>query len=313
MSNSVFEPDVQVDELDYRILDALRGEDAFDEGADDHQPLDHACPLCGPDRSSEFNQLRPVLRTWRLSENVISYKCARCDVQGYARFDAMSAYLPQRALPKLRAPQKAGKPVDLYYVERLWREATEELPPAVIKYFKWRGLSLDELASGVLRFHPQCPWPREGKLPCILARYTDALTGEQRGLWRRRITGICTAKPISLGPMAGCVIRLFPAVGKQLVIAEGIETALTAALHYTHRGKPLRPAWATGCDGNMRRFPVLAGIEQLVIIVDNDVSGAGQDAADECARRWRAAGRVVILRMPKQKGCDLNDVLMRKL
>src|ERR1700738_1144125 len=101
------EPDVQVETLDFRILDALRGEDAFDEGADDHQPLDHPCPLCGPDRSSEYNQERPVLRTWRLSPLIISYFCARCEVQGTARFDVASLHLPQPSLPKFLPPQRA--------------------------------------------------------------------------------------------------------------------------------------------------------------------------------------------------------------
>jgi putative DNA primase/helicase len=109
--------------------------------------------------------------------------------------------------------------------------------------------------------------------------------------------------------MGGCVIRLFPDVGNRLVIAEGIETALTAATRFEHRGKLLRPAWATGCAGNMRRFPVLDGIEQLIIIVDNDASGTGQAAAEECACRWRDAGREVICWMPEQLGFDLNDLV----
>jgi hypothetical protein len=58
----------------------------------------------------------------------------------------------------------------------------------------------------------------------------------------------------------------------------------------SHRG----PAWAAGSAGSMRRFPVLAGIETLTILVDNDQSGAGQDAARECSARWTAAGRDVI-------------------
>ena len=116
---------------------------------------------------------------------------------------------------------------------------------------------------------------------------------------------------MTLGPMGGCVIRLWPDVGKRLVIGEGIETTLAAATCFTHRGLPLHPAWATGCANNMRRFPVLDGVEQLIILVDNDVSGTGQKVAEECARRWTDAGREVIRLMPPECGTDFNDLVMR--
>jgi putative DNA primase/helicase len=159
---------------------------------------------------------------------------------------------------------------------------------------------------GVLRFHRECPWLGNPQ-PCILARYRDALTGEPRGLWRRSADGL--NKPMTLGPMGGCVIRLFPQVGKRLVIAEGIETALAAATRITHRDSLLRPIWATGCAGNMRRFPVIDGVEQLIILVDNDRSGTGQQAAAECAQRWSDAGRVVIRLIPKKLDSDFNDLV----
>jgi hypothetical protein len=55
MTASEFENREPVDELHYAILDALRGDD------DDYSgQLDHPCPLCGPGRSTEYNQTRPV-------------------------------------------------------------------------------------------------------------------------------------------------------------------------------------------------------------------------------------------------------------
>ena len=54
---------------------------------------------------------------------------------------------------------------------------------------------------------------------------------------------------------------------------------------------------------------VLADVTQLVILVDNDESGAGQAAAGECAQRWVAAGREVIRLMPKRQGSDFNDLV----
>ena len=84
--------------------------------------------------------------------------------------------------------------------------------------------------------------------------------------------------------MAGCVIRLWPDedVAEGLVIGEGVETTLAAATRITRRGTLLRPAWAAGSKDNLARFPVLAGIDVLTILVDNDENGAGQRAAAKC-------------------------------
>jgi hypothetical protein len=62
----------------------------------------------------------------------------------------------------------------------------------------------------------------------------------------------------------------------------------------------------------MRSFPVLAGIETLTLLVDNDANGIGQEAAAECSRRWTAAGREVVRLTPTGIGADFNDVIMGK-
>ena len=134
MTASEFENREPVDELHYAILDALRGDD------DDYSgQLDHPCPLCGPGRSTEYNQTRPVLSTWRLSPTVISYNCARCEVKGSARFDT-AQMLSQPPLPRM--PRKPARSADLFYVERLWREASATLPPKATAYFRWRGIPI---------------------------------------------------------------------------------------------------------------------------------------------------------------------------
>lgn len=60
----------------------------------------------------------------------------------------------------------------------------------------------------------------------------------------------------------------------------------------------------------MRSFPALAGIEALNVIVDNDESGAGLEAARECEARWLAAGAEVNLHMSDEVG-DLDDAFRR--
>jgi hypothetical protein len=293
--------------LDYVMLAALRGDDITYEG-----PLDHACPLCAPDRSTEHNRTRPTLRTWKPGPGFITYYCPRCEAKGHARASASDMMQPRPKTVMPRPIKPSARSGDISGANRLWNAATPVLPASVKAYFRWRGIPLDDVPKGALRFHPQCPW-RSAKTGCIVARFSDAATGEARGIWRRiPVVGVgIDAKPMTLGPMGGCVIRLYPEIGKRLVIAEGIETALAAATCLSYRGKPLHPVWATGCASNMKRFPVLDGVEQLIVLVDNDESGTGQVAAEECARRWRDAGREVVRLMPKTQGHDFNDLVKR--
>jgi len=50
----------------------------------------------------------------------------------------------------------------------------------------------------------------------------------------------------------------------------------------------------------------------LIILVDNDLNGIGQAAADTCTNRWRHSGRSVIRLTPKRADTDFNDLIMRE-
>ena len=83
----------------------------------------------------------------------------------------------------------------LCYCDALWRE-TVPLPPQAIAYFAERRIDINAVPDqGGLRFHVSCPFDGT-TLPCILARYADAITKAIGGIWRRPITG---EKPKSLG------------------------------------------------------------------------------------------------------------------
>jgi putative DNA primase/helicase len=198
----------------------------------------------------------------------------------------------------------------------IWTDTVNPRRTPVWRYLAARGVPLDGLPSRIhmiLRWHPHCPWGTGGvRHGCMVALWTDALSGEPRAIHRTAITeaGVKVGRK-TLGPTAGCVLRLWPdeEVGCGLVIGEGIETTLAAATRIQHRGTLLMPAWATGDAGHLEKFPVLPGIEALTILVDHDENGRGQRASAECARRWTAAGREVIQLIPRIRGEDFADLV----
>jgi putative DNA primase/helicase len=196
----------------------------------------------------------------------------------------------------------------------LWREA-EPLGGTAFKYFASRGIGdLSALPDrkGVLRFHPTCPFGRGERHPCIIALVRNALTNAPQAIHRTALTQ--DAQKLdrkALGPIAGGAIKLWPddAVSTGLVIGEGIETTLAAALLIEHRGALLQPAWSLIDAGNLAKLPVLPGVESLTVLVDNDKSLRGPLSARACAQRWVDAGRRAVGLTPRELGADFNDVV----
>jgi hypothetical protein len=273
--------------------------------------VDIACPICGPQRQGHLAK-RKVLRTWTLGDDRITLHCVRCGVEGWVAPDgkpAQSESLTISAAP-LDDDEERERQRKLEAAARIWRQSCSIAGTAGEAYFNRRKIDLAVVPDyGGLRFHPRCPWNGNGTMPCVVARYTDTITGAPCGIWRRPISGEMAR---TLGTTKRCVIRLWPddAVTTGLVIGEGIETVLAAATRITHRGTLLQPAWACGYAINLERFPVLPGTETLTLLVDNDANGAGQEAAAACARRWIDAGREVIRLTPKTVGADFNDIVI---
>jgi putative DNA primase/helicase len=174
---------------------------------------------------------------------------------------------------------------------------------------------LPDQLDAVLRYHPRCPFDG-ANLPCLLALYRDVESDAPVGIHRIALTHEVFAggkvKRLTLGswprPRA---IKLWPAA-EQLFVGEGLETTLAAATRISHRGAPMRPAWAAGSSGNMGKLPVVAGVEQLVLLVDHDHNGQGQAAATRCAHRWSQAGRKIVRLKQKRLGADFNDIVMER-
>lgn len=148
-----------------------------------------------------------------------------------------------------------------------------------------------------------------GSIGTMVALMTDPVTGRPSGVHRTYLdAGAAKIERKMLG-LKG-VVRLWPddTVTMGLSIAEGIETALSAAvlLHAT-------PIWAALDAGNVAAFPALNGIDAVTIYADNDIEKngrrAGQQAAIECADRWLAEGREAVIRMPREGDHDFNTML----
>jgi putative DNA primase/helicase len=192
---------------------------------------------------------------------------------------------------------------------RLWDSALDPHGTIVATYLASRGLDLPtDVAGSVIRFHPECSW-REGetiiRVPAMLAAMRAIEADGLTAVHRTRLTA--DGQKIDrrmLGVAAGSAIKLDAddAVTMGLTIGEGIETGLAA------RQLGFRPAWALGSVGAIASFPVLAGIEALTILGENDESGASQRAVQECGQRWHDAGREVVV--VEAAAGDMNDALL---
>jgi CHC2 zinc finger len=155
-----------------------------------------------------------------------------------------------------------------------------------------------DLCGRVLRWHPG--------VGAMLALFRDILTGEPRAITRifldhdarmieRKFHG------------AAIILDSFDAVLEGLHIGAGLETCMTG-----RERRNFKPAWALGSDHGVANFPVLSGVECLTLIQENDDSGANQRACRTCALRWDAAGREVLIDVPKPGFKDINDVIRGK-
>ena len=196
---------------------------------------------------------------------------------------------------------------------RLWEEAHPIAGTLAARYLaNTRGVDLAALPTAiddVLRFHPRCPFGSGLQHPCLVALMRNAVTDAPTGIHRIALTP--EAHKIERWTLGNSgVVKLWPA-GTQLVVGEGLETVLAAASRIPYDDKPLRPAWAVLSANMLGGFPVLNGVERLIILVDHDE--AGLTAAATCEERWTRAGRTVVQLTPERPGDDFNDIVLQEL
>jgi putative DNA primase/helicase len=196
----------------------------------------------------------------------------------------------------------------------IWDEAHHPRRTLVERYLASRGLPLpDESAGEALRFHPRCPFGPGTTTPAMVALVRDIRSNEPIGVHRTALDALGRKRAIdgkdrmALGAIKGGVVKLTPdeEVTLGLAIGEGVETTLSLTLLPAWGS----PVWACLSAGALAAFPVLGGVNSLVVVVDHD--DAGCNAARQTILRWHVAGRETRVLLPKRLGADLND-LVRK-
>ena len=208
----------------------------------------------------------------------------------------------------------------LAFALQLWKQTWPIANTQAIRYLAdVRGIDIDALPAGineVLRFHPNCPFGPGTRVPCLIAVYRDVESDAFAGIHRIALTEDVLfnkgeVQRLALGswptPRA---IKLWPAAD-QLFLGEGVETVLAAATRLSYRDAPMCPAWAAGSAGNVSKSPVVAGVEELILLVDYDPEG--ERCAYECGQTWYTAGRKVTQLRPERFGTDFNDVVLELL
>lgn len=259
-----------------------------------------SCPACGRERRND----KTMGATIDVSGRGVAH-CFRCEFTETYSPDRGNFNL-HRSAPQRIAVDIPAKRETLSDAGRaLWRSAHPIIPKTIAAYYLIARSCVLPPESGHLRWLPAHRHPSGHVGPCLIALLTDVATAAHTSLhftWiqpdGRKADLDAPRLLLKDHTSGGKVCRLWPDefVTHGLAIAEGIETALSLAHAYS-------PIWACINAGNIAKFPVLPGIETLVIGCDRDP--AGEKAARACAARWAAVADVLVT---NQTANDLNDV-----
>lgn len=273
----------------------------------DHRQGEHrtACPACARSKARPRDDALAVL----IDDRGATWLCHRCEWAGALGSDRQTEPRQPRSV---REPAAAdlGKAGDL--ASQLWRRTrpiTADCPAG--RYLLGRGCALPHPA-GDLRWVSEHRHKEGWTGPALVALVTDPVDAAMMTLHITWVQPDGSSKaPVDKPrlywwalPKAGGVVRCWPdaELTQGLLVGEGIETVLTAAMAFV-------PAWACLDKGNLTTLPVLPGIDGLTIVADHDEDGGGERAAEACAQCWSEAGVEVRVWLGAEPGQDFNDLL----
>lgn len=212
---------------------------------------------------------------------------------------------------RLRGGEAGGEPpvlsarARLEVARRLWDEARPLARTLSARHLERRGVAAPPEG---LRHHPGVPaavYAAAGaRRPALLAAIRDA-DGEIVGIEvtylapngeRARLA--IPRKTVGLAP-SGAAVRLWP-TAPRLLVGEGVFTCLSASRRFG------LPAWALLSARSLRRWRAPAGVVRVLIAADR--GRPGELAAGDLARRLRACGVQVDVRLPPRPWRDWNEV-----
>jgi putative DNA primase/helicase len=216
---------------------------------------------------------------------------------------------PARQTPAAKPAPKRDAARDIAHILSL---ALPVAGTSAADYLVGRGLAIP--ADADLLFHSDLThWETKTGYPALLGQVRDR-SGEVIGLHRTYLSqgaGAVRKAPVAkpkmmLGRIAGGAVRLGP-VGPdgRVGLCEGIETGLAVMT-----ARPDLPVWATLSTSGLEQVDLPPAAQRVLVLADNDASGAGLRAADAAARRLRALGRDVAIARPPEEGQDFNDLLL---
>jgi putative DNA primase/helicase len=184
--------------------------------------------------------------------------------------------------------------------------------PDAIRYLDSRGL-WPATAETTLRAHPSVEYYDSGqridRFQALVADVRDA-AGE---LVTTHVTYLANGTKLTeheprkiLSPLVGreaCAVRLYAITGGSMGIAEGLETAISAAILHE------LPVWAALNTALLQRFTPPAGVDRLVIFADRDLPG--MTAAAALLERLQGGKARVEVRTPPAPHKDWNDMLQQ--
>ncbi len=188
---------------------------------------------------------------------------------------------------------------------RIWSASQPAAGTPVETYLASRGITIEPPPT--LRYHPGLKHGPTGlPLPAMVTAVTTWPEREVIAIHRTFLTADGSKKAqvsnpkLMLGPCAGGAVRLSP-FGNDLVLAEGIETALSVL---QASGKPV---WACLSTSGLKSVLLPPEVATVTIAADGDEPGI--TAAEEAASRFYREGRDVKIAKPPP-GMDFNDLLL---
>lgn len=177
-------------------------------------------------------------------------------------------------------------------------------------YLRSRGLAVPQCDD--LLFHPDLAhWETKAGWPALIGVVRDC-KNEVVGLHRiyLRPDGATKAEITHpkkmLGKVSGGAARLAAIRDDgRLGLCEGIETGLAVMT-----AAPDLPVWATLSTSHLEQVVLPPEAREVIILADNDSSGAGLRAAETIARKLKAEGRKAAICQPPRADTDFNDLLM---